>query len=112
MEVRSSTPWNVALVESDVANPGKSFAIEQSKPGSDYFWNIENAPLRISIKGYFHEGWEINKQQAGPIPWSPQNPWNAKNSSKPRETEIELIPYGCTTLRISAFPTINRPKNK
>ena len=67
MEVRSSTPWNIALIENEIANASKAFVIEQTTPVSEFFWDIESAPLRIAAKGYIHDLWEVNKEQAGPV---------------------------------------------
>jgi hypothetical protein len=45
--------------------------------------------------------WQLYSGMAGPIPWSPQgqeDDWVVE--------DITLVPYGCTTLRITAFPTV------
>ncbi len=110
-EARSTTPWNVAMVENELKTPARFFEIEKLESSEAYFWNVENAPLSINIKGFIHENWQQYKEDAGPIPFSPQNPGSNKNFWTPKPIAFELIPYGCTTLRISAFPTIVRPRN-
>lgn len=110
-EARSATPWNVAMVEPEVANPTKFFKIDKSNEHETYFWNVENAPLSIKVSGYIHEHWEQYKEDAGPIPFSPQNPSHRSNPWEIKPISFELIPYGCTTLRISAFPTVRPPRN-
>lgn len=111
LEARSTTPWNVALVENEIHDPSRHFKIEKRDPGESYFWNVDNAPLSIRVQGYTHPCWETYKEDAGPIPYSPQNPWFRWSTWKPEPIAFELIPYGCTTLRISAFPTLIRPRN-
>jgi hypothetical protein len=45
--------------------------------------------------------WKEYNGMAGPIPWGASySPSNEKSE------EIILIPYGCTTLRISEFPVV------
>lgn len=99
-EVQPASPWNYALLERSLRDmdgyvvvAGDATALEP--------WNLENAPISIRTKGVRLPHWQLYSGMAGPIPWSPQgrqNDWAVEN--------ITLVPYGCTTLRISAFPTV------
>ena len=64
-------------------------------------WNIEHAPVEIHALAVQLPGWKMYNGNAGPLPYSPQEmPANEKPVS------VTLIPYGCTTLRISEFPEV------
>ena len=71
--------------------------IDPVKVKNTYPWNLKNAPIRIKLKAKEIPNWTLYNETAGPIPFSVY-PVNTP------ETEITLIPYGCTTLRISEFP--------
>ena len=110
-EVRSTSTWNVAMLENEVKTPNEHFSIKKLGFNGKNFWNVDNAPLSIRVNGYIHETWDVYLQSAGPIPFSPQNPFHKKNYWRPKPIAYELIPYGCTTLRVCAFPTFNKPAN-
>ncbi|MCX6222846.1 MAG: glycoside hydrolase family 127 protein [Bacteroidia bacterium] len=99
-EVLPSTPWNFGLLTAAIANPGKEFEVVKRavSPGS-YPWNQENAPIEIKTKGVVIPFWTLYNGSAGPLPYSEQD---QLKTDPP--VEITLIPYGCTTLRITEFP--------
>lgn len=103
-QVHATTPWNYCLLEKDVNNPDldSCFQVEQRKL-SGYPWNPENAPIQILAKGKRLPSWKMYNGSTGPIPYSLQY----QEETGPEETLV-LIPYGCTTLRITEFPVTSK----
>ena len=105
-EFTATAPWNYALLsckEEDL--PGRYELDDTALEKADGFpWNAENAPVRINTKAVRALTWEAYGGDAGPMPFSPG--YGVAFSKE--EVPLELIPYGCTILRITEFPMKGR----
>jgi hypothetical protein len=81
--------WNYALI----SGSGDDVRIERSTMPSPWSWQIEDAPVRLTLK-------------AGTFNWQPTTllPLPEKEVSIDETVDVTLIPYGCTKFRISMFP--------
>jgi DUF1680 family protein len=103
-EIKPTTPWNYALFDSSNEKLDELFKVEYTGVKSDYPWNQHNAPLQLKTTGKRIPTWTLYQGMAGPVPYSKIYAIETADKAE----AITLIPYGCTTLRISQFPVVNR----
>lgn len=106
-EVLPTSKWNYALINPDLEHLDECFdvVVHPDKMSGDFPWNIENAPIEIVANAREVASWGVYNDMTGPIPFSVGRA-NQNGVMAPKE-KITLIPYGCTTLRISQFPVVN-----
>ena len=101
-EVHPQTPWNYGLAAQDLRQDQIPSAFQVvKKEVTGYPWNLDNAPVEIHAKARRLPFWTLYNDVAGPLPASGQLPVLTGD-----EEPIVLIPYGCTTLRITEFPVL------
>lgn len=101
-ECRPGSPWNYALLESKLGNLAEGFkVVEHEGELAKNPWTLENAPLELRTQAVRLPDWGLaNNSAADPL----RSPVHVEDISATEP--IRLIPYGCTTLRISAFPWV------
>ena len=104
-EVSAGSPWNYGIIDFPKEETQTAFTVIHSKGRSAYPWNLKDAPIEIKVKGKQIPSWTLYNNMAGPQPYS-RIIYGMPSYNETPETELTLIPYGCTTLRISEFPVI------
>ena len=103
-EVYPTSPWNYGLMTPTLDSlDEQTEVIERPWDGVAYPWNPAGSPVEISIPGLRLREWT---DQNG-VPHLPAFWGNYTNYAATDRAEIALIPYGCTTLRISQFPVVS-----
>ncbi|HEY0616377.1 MAG TPA: hypothetical protein VGD15_02270, partial [Kribbella sp.] len=92
-EIHPTAAWNYAIDPHGVPQYGR---LSREPVGDRPFSDV---PLRLHVKGR-RVAWELEHGAAAAPPPSPAG------SSQPLE-DLVLIPYGCTTLRVTEFPRVS-----
>ena len=92
-EVSSPTPWNYCLMRDRFKSD--DCAVE-FRPAPLYPWTLEGAPVLLRVPARVLPHWTDVESVAF---------WTEEGNDTGEDVTLELIPYGCTTLRIAEFPT-------
>lgn len=104
-EVRPTSPWNYGLVI-DPARPDVGIRFEERPVGERPF-SPEGAGVVATAHGRRLPDWKLVDGWAGEV--SPADAhWSdpARAVTQAPVEEIELVPYGCTNIRITEFPRV------
>jgi hypothetical protein len=97
--------WNYGLLLKALQKPETWMTIRTVQPvRDDFIWNLEHAPLEIAVPAKKIPSWQLSADVAH-LPVSDRHGVYKGEVSDSLET-ITLVPYGCTKVRIVAFPVV------
>lgn len=102
-EVRPTTPWNYALIARGDAIAGLAF---EERPVGERPFSPDGAGVAATARARRLPEWKIQHGWAGERSSSDRS-WadpGRRDAPQPEET-VTLVPYGCTNIRITEFPT-------
>ena len=95
-EVHPTTPWNYAI---DAGGISQDVRVDRAAVGDDDPFSPATAPIRLHLRGR-RIPWELEHGAAAAPPSGPF-------ASDVDLEDLTLIPYGCTTLRVTELPRLS-----
>jgi uncharacterized protein len=97
--------WNYGLVHDAVKKPKENIRVNVVRnAGNDFVWNLEHAPIELTVSGRQIPGWKAVDGVAYQPITTRDGVYKGKVSE--RTTQLTLVPIGCTKVRIVAFPVV------
>jgi hypothetical protein len=97
--------WNYGLTEVAVKQPVQNIQFTQVKPvTASFIWNLQHAPIELTIPARKIPEWKLSNDVA-PQPVTDRTGIYRGNVSSELE-RVTLVPYGCTKVRVVAFPVV------
>ena len=97
--------WNYGLLASVVKAPSKEVRVNSVKPVTENFiWNLAHAPIELKVAAKKIPDWKLVNDVAPQPVTARDGLYMGKVENE--VYEVSLIPYGCTKVRIVAFPVV------
>lgn len=97
--------WNYGILKKIVDDPAKNLIVKKVKAVNENFvWNLAHAPIEIIASAKKIPGWGIMNGVA-PSPVTDRT-GIFRGEVNEAEEKITLVPYGCTKVRVVAFPVV------
>jgi DUF1680 family protein len=104
MSVYPTQPWNYGILKDVVDNPSATLKVETRPVGDKFVWNIHNAPIEITAPVRKIPNWKaVDGVAHQPVT---DRTGIYKGEVSDVVEKIKLIPYGCSKVRIVAFPVV------
>jgi len=104
MSVYPTQPWNYGLLKQVIENPSANLTITQRPVGEKFVWNIQNAPIEITAPARKIPNWKVVDGVAHQPITDRTGIYKGEVSNEVEK--ITLVPYGCTKVRVVAFPVV------
>ena len=105
LSVYPTSDWNYGLLQSAIERPEENFRVTKVKSVTgDFVWNLTHAPIEITAPAKQIPDWQLLNDVA-PQPVTDRN-GVYKGEVSEEVKQITLVPFGCTKIRIVAFPVV------
>ena len=104
MSVYPTQPWNYGLLKQVIDDPSANLKVTQRPVGEKFVWNIHNAPIEISAPARKIPNWKVVDGVAHQPITDRTGIYKGEVSNEVEK--ITLVPYGCTKVRVVAFPVV------
>jgi hypothetical protein len=104
MSVYPTQPWNYGLLKQVIDDPSANLKVTQRPVGEKFVWNIQNAPIEITAPARKIPNWKVVDGVAHQPVTDRTGIYKGEVSNEVEK--ITLVPYGCTKVRIVAFPVV------
>jgi DUF1680 family protein len=102
--VYPNSDWKYGLLESAIQNPAEKFNVHTKPVTPGFVWTQKKSPLSITVQAKKIPGWTVVNGVAHQPVSDRSGVYKGEVDSS--ETEIILIPYGFSKVRIVAFPVV------
>ncbi|GAB4050077.1 beta-L-arabinofuranosidase domain-containing protein [Spirosoma litoris] len=103
-EYQPKTAWNYGLPKAIIEDPEKNTTVTVRPMPANFVWNEASAPIEIKTTGRQIPNWKLVEGVARQPVTTREGIYQGEVSDKV-ET-LTFIPYGCTKLRVVAFPVV------